>query len=196
MVQSRQENTPKTRQWHYTNRKERKRKARLEKLTNTTEQVKAREGVNIEDTCGDNLWSIQEIQKKVRDKDLCYKKGFPYPVGSHWIPTNPQSSCKNKNAGKRQLNLTPSSQPAAFFLFFPSSCPTVGGPQHNEFWQLKTTPETGSPQDISDSCLRATSFKGRCFPSGLPTTQAPLASTELMLWSFVLSVQLCSLSRG
>lgn len=43
-------------------------------MTNTTEQVKAREGVNIEDTCGDNLWSIQEIQKKVRDKDLCYKR--------------------------------------------------------------------------------------------------------------------------
>lgn len=34
------------------------------------------------------------------------------------------------------------------FFFLPTLCPIEGAPQHNEFWQLKLTPETGSSQDI------------------------------------------------
>lgn len=46
---------------------ETKGRARLEKLTDiTTVHVKAREGANIEDACTDNLWSMQEVQKKFK----------------------------------------------------------------------------------------------------------------------------------
>lgn len=87
---------------------------------------------------------------------------------------------QNKNAEEWSLHLTA----CCLSSSFPVCAPLRGHPSNNEFWQLKPTAETGSSQDISDSCLRATDFKSRCFPSALPTTQAPLVSTELMLRSF------------
>lgn len=150
-----------------------------------------------EQTLRTPVQTASRVGKNSRDKDLCYKRAsltlwiFSLTTGSS---LSPEWVVKTR---MQESNNCTSHFPQSLLPYLLSQFVSHGrGPQHNEFWQLKTTPETRSSQDISDSCLRATSFKSRCFPSALPTTQAPLASTELMLWSFVLSVQLRSLSRG
>lgn len=171
--------------------KEEKRKAaRLEKLTNkTTKHIKAREGANIEDTRADSLQSRQEVWETKISVSLTLWI-FSFTTG---YSLSPKLVVKTRmQASNNCTSHLPQMLPYLFSQFVSHR----RGPQHNEFWQLKTTPKTRSSQDISDSCLRATSFKSRCFPSALPTTQTPLASVELMLWSFVLSVQLRSLSWG
>lgn len=144
---------------------------------------------------GKEQTSSKKYRKKF-ERDLCYKRVSVTLWDLTGSSLSPKLAVKTtmQESDNYTSHLPHSLLP--FLLFFPSLCPIVEGGQHNEFWQLKTTSEMGSSQDISDSCLGATSFKSRCFPSALATTQETPASTELMLWSFVLSLQLHSLSRG
>lgn len=109
---------------------ETKGRARLEELTNTTmEHVKAREGANIEDSCADSLWSMQEVQKKL-EWQRSVIKGFPLRCG---ISLSPKVAVKTRTQESNNCTSHLPHNLLPFLLFFLSLCPIGGVPNIMNF---------------------------------------------------------------